>query len=153
MYGRLSRHFSIFADEEKIPAGLNEWLQERKVMTSLIRQHLKRTAVRMKFQADKGRSECQFDVGDIVFLKLQPYIQSSLAPRANLAFKFFGPFPVIRWVGVVAYKLGLPTSSSVHPVFHVSQLKKVMGDQVRFSFAVWGIVSASAWSCITTEGD
>jgi hypothetical protein len=95
MYGRLSRHFGIFADEEKIPAGLNEWLQERKVMTSLIRQHLNRTAVRMKFQADEGRSECQFDVGDIFFLKLQPYIQSSLLIR-NWHLNSLVLFPVIR---------------------------------------------------------
>lgn len=50
----------------------------------------------MKKQADKRRSERVFQIGDQVFLKLQPYIQSSVAHRANhkLAFKFFGPFTV-----------------------------------------------------------
>jgi hypothetical protein len=66
-------------------------------MTKVIRQHLNRANVRMKNQADKGRTERSFEVGDLVFLKLQPYIQSSLAPRANqkLVFKFFGPFSVV----------------------------------------------------------
>jgi hypothetical protein len=95
-------------------------------MHDLIKQHLSRAQVRMKQQADKHRSERQFAVGDKVFVKLQPYVQSSLAPRANqkLAFKFFGPYTILARVGSVAYKLALPPSSSIHPVFHVSQLKK-----------------------------
>ena len=68
-------------------------------------------------------------MGDWVYLKLQPYVQASLAPRTNqkLAFKFFGPFRILARVGAVAYKLEVLVSSSVHPVFHVSQLKKSVG--------------------------
>ena len=67
-------------------------------------------------------------MGDSVYLKLQPYVQSSLAPRANhkLAFNFFGPYQVIAKVGPVAYKLQLPPTSSIHNVFHVSQLKQAL---------------------------
>jgi hypothetical protein len=89
----------------------------------------------MKSQADKGHTERQFEVGDQVFLKLQPYIQSSIAPRANqkLSFKFFGPFKVLQRVGSVVYRLELPPASSVHPMFHVSQLKKAVGAGVQVS--------------------
>jgi hypothetical protein len=70
-----------------------------------------------------------------VFLKIQPYVQSSLAPRANqkLTFNFFGPFRVVQRIGAVAYKLELPASSNVHPVFHVSKPKAVVGAAIQVS--------------------
>lgn len=76
-------------------------------------------------QADKNRTERSFNVGSWVYLKLQPYIQTSVAPRASqkLAYWFFGLYQITEKIGTVAYKLKLPESSSVHPVFHVSQLK------------------------------
>ena len=80
---------------------------------------------RAKEQADKTRTE-HFSVGEWVYLKLQPYVQSSLASCSNqkLSYKFFGPFQILSQVGMVAYKLKLPATSLIHPVFHVSQVKK-----------------------------
>ena len=85
----------------------------------------------MKHAVDSHHSERQFQVDDWVFLKLQPYVQTSVADRSSqkLAFKYFGPYKVLQHVGSVAYRLELPPSSTVHPVFHVSQLKKAVGAQ------------------------
>lgn len=65
----------------------------------------------------------------MIYLKIQPYVQSSLAHRSHqkLSFKFFVPYRVLARVGSVAYRLELLPSSSVHPVFHVSQLEKAVG--------------------------
>jgi hypothetical protein len=99
------------------------------LVTKLVKQHLQRACLRMKHQAEKGRFERLFEVGDLVFLKLQPYVQSSLAAHTNqkLAFKFFGPFSILQKVVKVAYKLDLPPAYSIHPMFHVLQLKKAVG--------------------------
>lgn len=97
-------------------------------MIRLVQHHLLHAQQRMKHQVDKRRSERVFNFGDRVYLKLQlqPYVQTSVvAPRANhkLAYKYFGPFEIVREVGAVAYKLRLSASASIHPVFHdVSQL-------------------------------
>jgi ribosomal protein L21E len=97
-------------------------------MVQLVQQLLHRSQQRQKHQADKHRTKRSFEVGDLVYLKLQPYMQSSLIRRANhkLAFKFFGLYLVIAKVGSVAYKLDLSASSHIHPVFHVSLLKKAL---------------------------
>jgi len=73
--------------------------------------------------------ERSFEVGHMVYLRLQPYKQSSVAARRNLKLspRFYGPFSIIRKIGAVAYELDLPPNSRIHPVFHVSQLKLKLG--------------------------
>jgi hypothetical protein len=85
-----------------------------------------------KQQADQ-HSERSFEVGDWVFLRIQPYKHMSLkkAKKDNkLSPKYYGPYKVLQKIGTMAYKLELPASSRVHPVFHVSCLKKVVGDKI-----------------------
>jgi hypothetical protein len=48
----------------------------------------------------------------------------------KLKSKYSGPFKILARIGEVAYKLNLPSGSLIHPVFHVSQLKKCMGSKV-----------------------
>ena len=83
----------------------------------------------MKNQADRNRVDRQFVIGDWVYLKLQPYRQNTLANRQfqKLAPRYFGLYQVEDKIRAAAYKLRLPVDSQLHPVFHVSLLKRKIG--------------------------
>ncbi|PON40132.1 Chromo domain containing protein [Parasponia andersonii] len=89
----------------------------------------------MKQVYDKNHVERRFEPGDWVYVKLQPYQQLSIVNRKSqkLAARFYGPFRVIEKIGEVAYKLELPSSSKIHPVFYVSVLKKTLGNHATLS--------------------
>jgi len=88
--------------------------------------HLLQAQNRMKQYADSRRSDRVFQIGDFVYLKLQPYRQHSLKGRHlphKLSPRFYGPFEIQDRVGPLAYKLLIPPGAAIHNVFHVSQLK------------------------------
>jgi len=70
LYGFPPRHMGLDVDSVPQVPDLASWLAGRRHMQELVQQHLLRAQERMKRQADKGRSERVFSVGDKVFLKL-----------------------------------------------------------------------------------
>jgi len=70
----------------------------------------------MKKYADLKRTERKSEVGDMVYLKMQPYKETSPGVRnaMKLSSKYYGPFRVLHKVGNVAYKLQLLADTQIH---------------------------------------
>jgi len=83
----------------------------------------------MTSHANQRRREVSFEVGDYVYLKLQPYRQTTVTFRSSLKLspRFYGPFQILSKVSLVAYRLDLPKDYQIHDVFHVSLLRKHLG--------------------------
>ena len=71
------------------------------------------------------RSDRNFEIGDYVFPKLQPYKHHSMARRQlhKLYPNLFSPYQIHDKIGKVAYQLNLPAEGA-YDIFLVSQLKK-----------------------------
>ncbi len=130
LYGLPAPNPLVAPGVEVSSAEVREWLQERKRLTTELKDRLQIAQNRMKQQADKHRKEKVYSMGDWVYLKLQPYRQGSLTMRGNpkLSARYYDPFEIIERIGKVAYKLSLPEESRIHHVFHISQLKNSPGD-------------------------
>lgn len=130
VYGQLPPINLTYLPGESKVAVVAQTLQERENMILILKFHLLCAQHRMQQNADLHHTDRSFDFGDYVFVKLQPYRQKSVVIRGNqkLSPKYFGPYKILDTCGKDAYKLELPATSSVHPVFHVSQLKEFVGN-------------------------
>jgi hypothetical protein len=107
-----------------------DWIQQTHDKVHQIRQNMLTAQSRQKSYADVRRRDLKFTVGDEVLLKLTPTkgivrfgIKGKLSPR------YIGPYLITARVGYLAYRLQLPESmAELHPVFHVSILRKYIRD-------------------------
>jgi hypothetical protein len=103
---------------------------EHAAAVSLARQELASAHNQQAKQANKHRRNVHFAVGDQVLLSARNVswptdVSNKLVP------KFLGPFKVVAVLGPVNYKLDLPSTLPIHPVFHVSLLKEWVPSDVQ----------------------
>jgi hypothetical protein len=89
---------------------------------------IREAQLRQSQQANRHRRDYSFKLGDKVYLSTANLRLPSDQTR-KLAARFVGPFEVEKVINPVAYRLKLPTTMKVHPVFHVSLLKPFRADQ------------------------
>nr|GEX88742.1 putative reverse transcriptase domain-containing protein [Tanacetum cinerariifolium] len=96
-----------------------------------IKNRLLTARSRQKIYADVRRKPMEFEVGDMVVLKVSPWKGViRFGKRDNLSPRYIGPFEIIERISPVAYKLELPEKlRRIHNTFHVSNLKKCLADE------------------------
>jgi hypothetical protein len=109
-----------------------DFLAQKQSMIERLKENLTQAQTHINMYADLKRIEREFQVGDMVYLRLQPLGTNAFGIHHSmkLATRFYGPFKILERIGQVTYKLQLPVSANIHPVFHVSQLKKHLGAKV-----------------------
>ncbi|GKB05714.1 putative reverse transcriptase domain-containing protein [Tanacetum coccineum] len=96
-----------------------------------IKNRLLTARSRQKSYADVRRKPMEFNVGDMVMLKVSPWKGViRFGKRGKLSPRYVGPFKIIERIGPVAYRLELPEKlRGIHNTFHVSNLKKCLADE------------------------
>ncbi|XP_016433286.1 uncharacterized protein LOC107759789 [Nicotiana tabacum] len=97
---------------------------------NLIQRHLKTAQSRQKSYSDVRHRDLEFQVDDWVFLKVSPMKGvMRFGKKGKLSPHYIELYKIMRRIGQVTYELELPQElAAVHPVFHVSMLKKFTGD-------------------------
>jgi hypothetical protein len=78
-------------------------------------------------RANRHRSDVSYKVDDLVYINSANY-QLKGVGKEKLKPKFVGPYKIIKKINDVAFKLKLPGTLKIHPVFHVSQFKPFVAD-------------------------
>ena len=128
MYGfqpRASIDINIHHDELRSTQNFLRGMQD---MLHIARDNIKIAQDRARFYVDHNRQARVFSPGQKVFLRV-PHNSKTLSTGkcAKLSPRFCGPFTVLKCIGSLTYRLALPDGVEIHPVFHVSRLKELLG--------------------------
>ncbi|KAA0060678.1 putative retroelement pol polyprotein [Cucumis melo var. makuwa] len=147
VYGRKPPALLSYGERRTSNSSIDEQLKERDVALDALREHLLLAQQQMKLYADRKRRQVEFQVDELVLLKIRPYRQATLRSKRNekLSSRYFGPYKILERIGEVAYRLELPTDAAIHPVFHVSQLKKFVNQQKNIVPTLQNITEKLEW--------
>ena len=110
--------------DDTVPAARLHATQMQEAV-EVARSRLKQAQDRQKAYADTKRRDITFHPGQPVLLSTKNInIKAGPEGTRKLLPRFMGPFPVLHMVGPAAVKLELPPHYRLHPVFHVSLIRR-----------------------------
>src|SRR3954463_10036950 len=125
-YGRDPGHpySTVTKVPDHVPA-VHEFLEGIAYSSKVARDSLVQAKANQEKNANKSRCDVHFEVNDQVLLSSAHINLASQAkrPSRKLQHRFIGPYRIIQKISAVAYKLELPSTLKIHPVFHVSVLR------------------------------
>jgi hypothetical protein len=114
LYGYHPPSITYSLKEKYKVQAVEDHIKNQQEFLQILKDNLTMAQNHMKQKADQHRSERSFEVGDCVFLRLQPYKQMSIKKdkKDNKSSpKYYGPYKVLQNICTMAYKLELPASS------------------------------------------
>jgi hypothetical protein len=114
---------------EPVPTDLRPTTRDAEAFAKKMEDIIDYTRVQMtsaqaryeEFANRKRQPARRYRIGQPVYLDARNI--KTLRPQKKLDWKNLGPFPILQVVSPHAYKLDLPASIKIHPVFHVSLLR------------------------------
>ncbi|XP_069150278.1 uncharacterized protein [Solanum lycopersicum] len=130
LYGRRYRSPVVWFEVRDSSILGSEIIHEAVEKVRMIRDRLDTTYNRQNSYADNTKRALEIEVGDQVYLKISSMKGvMRFGKKGRLSPRYIGLYEILKRVGNVTYELKLLYDlASVHPVFHVSMLKKCLGD-------------------------
>ncbi|GJX16236.1 putative reverse transcriptase domain-containing protein [Tanacetum coccineum] len=121
------RHLPLVRDSQLTGPELIHDMTEKIVQ---IKKCLLTARSRQKSYADKRAKPLEFEVSDMVLLKVSPWKGAvRFGKRRKLSPRYIGTFKILARVGLVAYTLELPEElKGIHSTFQVLNLKKCLAE-------------------------
>lgn len=114
-------------EQEGLIQSVEDFQDDYNVMVKIVTENISKAQENQAKHYNKKHRDAEFKLGDMVLLSTANInIATTNRKCSKLQPLFIGPYRIIQVISKVAYKLELPSAMKVHPVVHISQLRRYL---------------------------